>query len=109
MQDYILGKNKLGYLDLWYYLKVKLDYHYTVSGEKNTLFWEKKTLSWEKEKNYSGERNIILGKRTLFWEEIKNIILEKKEHYSGKGGVSALLSPSGNAGSHVDPQQQSEL
>ena len=57
-----------------------------------------------KKKHYSGKRNIILGKR-----DKKNIILEKKEHYSGKGGVSALLSPSGNAGSHVDPQQQSQL
>ena len=55
-------------------------------------------------------KKTFLRKGTLFWEkEIKNIILEKKEHYAGKGGVSALLSPSGNAGSHVDPQQQSEL
>ena len=76
MQDYILGKNKLGYLDLWYYLKVKLENYYTVSGrKKHIILGEKKTLLWEKEKNYSGERNIILGKRTLFWEEIKNIIL----------------------------------
>ena len=56
MQDYILGKNKLGYLDLWYYLKVKLDYHYTVSGEKkHIILGEKNIVLGEIKKNYSGK------------------------------------------------------
>ena len=90
MQDYILGKNKLGYLDLWHYLKVKLDYNYTVSVRKKHIFLgeEKKHCSVRKKKHYSGKRNIILGKGKLFWEkrdkkhysvEKKNIILGRAE------------------------------